>query len=118
MSKRIIALITAVSMTVLCIAACGDDKTSETAETSVIETVEETPAAETTAETEELPALTETQAPAESSEDNADGIPQPGDTYNGHTVDHTEDQPNCDDGSHGTIWIFYTDCEDIDYIEY
>ena len=118
MSKRIIAMITAVFMAAFMFAACGDDKTAETSETSVLETVAETTAAETSAETEETAAVTETEAPAETSEETGDGIPQPGDTYNGHTVDHTEDQPNCDDGSHGTIWIFYTDCDDIDYIEY
>ena len=101
MSKRIIASITLISVMALGFAACGD----KTAETSA----EETTAAETTA--------AETSA-AETSAENSDGIPQPGDTYNGHTVDHTEDQPNCDDGSHGTIWIFYTDSSDIDYIEY
>ena len=117
MSKRIIALITLVSVSALCMAGCGD-KTAETsaaetsaAATTVVESAEQT-AAETAAET------TVEETAAETSSENADGIPQPGDTYNGHTVEHTEDQPNCDDGSHGTIWIFYTDSSDIDYIEY
>ena len=105
MNKRIIAVITAVLMTAAIFTACGD-KPAETSETTV-QTSAETTVAQTTVETV-----------AQTSAQNEGGIPQPGDTYNGHTVDHTEDQPNCDDGSHGTIWIFYTDSDTIDYIEY
>ena len=117
MSKRIIAIITVIGITALSFAACGNDTAETSAEETTVETVVETTAeaSETAAETE---APVETEAPAETSAENADGIPQPGDTYNGHTVDHTEDQPNCDDGSHGTIWVFYTDSEEIDFIEY
>lgn len=104
MSKRIIASITLISVMALGFAACGDKTAETSAEETTASSVSETTIAETTA--------------AETSAENSDGIPQPGDTYNGHTVDHTEDQPNCDDGSHGTIWIFYTDSSDIDYIEY
>ena len=106
MSKRIIAVITAVIMTAAIFTACGD-KTTETSAAETAAPVVETTVAETSEET-----VAETSAQEEG------GIPQPGDTYNGHTVDHTEDQPNCDDGSHGTIWIFYTDSDAIDYIEY
>ncbi len=107
MNRKIISIITAVVMTAAVFTACTD----KTPETSAVATEETTVAS--VAETEAV----ETSA-VETSAENADGIPQPGDTYNGHTVDHTEDQPNCDDGSHGTIWIFYTDSESIDYIEY
>lgn len=105
MSKRIIAVVTAVIMTAAVFTACTDRKPAETS--AVETTVEETVATQTT----------ETSA-AQTSAQEEGGIPQPGDTYNGHIVDHTEDQPNCDDGSHGTIWIFYTDVDTIDYIEY
>ena len=105
MNKRIIAVITAVLMTTSIFAACGD----KTAETSAVAT---TVAATTAAETTVAETVAETSAQEEG------GIPQPGDTYNGHIVDHTEDQPDCDDGSHGTIWVFYTDSDTIDYIEY
>ncbi len=114
MSKRIIASITLISVMAFGFAACGDKTAETSAEETTASSVSETTIAETTAvET----TAAETSA-AETSAENSDGIPQPGDTYNGHTVDHTEDQPNCDDGSHGTIWIFYTDSSDIDYIEY
>lgn len=114
MSKRIIASITLISVMALGFAACGDKTAETSAEETTASSVSETAIAETTAaET----TVAETSL-AETSAENSDGIPQPGDTYNGHTVDHTEDQPNCDDGSHGTIWIFYTDSSDIDYIEY
>ena len=116
MSKRIIALITMVSVAAFGFAGCTD-KTAETSseETSaaVTEAAAEITAAETTVET----TAAETTA-AETTESESDGIPQPGDTYNGHTVDHTEDQPDCDDSSHGTIWIFYTDSDVIDFITY
>ena len=113
MSKRIISIITVLSMTALCFAACGGEKPAETSaeETSATAAaIVETQAAEVT-ETTEVQAAETTQA-------ESGAIPQPGDIYNGHTVDHTEDQPDCDDASHGTVWIFYTDCEDIDYITY
>ena len=110
MKKRIITVITAVAMTAAVFTACTDKKPAETSE-AVAET---TVAVEQTQETE----VTAAETVAETSAEDSDGIPQPGDTYNGHTVDHTEDQPNCDDGSHGTIWIFYTDSDAIDYIEY
>lgn len=116
MSKRIIALITMVSVAAFGFAGCGD-KTAETSseETSATtEAVVETTAAETTAV--ETSAVETTSV--ETTEAESDGIPQPGDTYNGHTVDHTEDQPDCDDSSHGTIWIFYTDSDVIDFITY
>ena len=110
MNKRIIAVITAFVMSAAVFTACTDKESTETSEaaeqTAVVETTQET-AVETAEETV-----------VETSSGNSDGIPQPGDTYNGHTVDHTEDQPDCDDSSHGTIWIFYTDSEDIDYITY
>lgn len=115
MSKRIIAIVTVIGITALCFAGCGDQNTTETSvEETVVETTVETSVAET-----EVPVETEvSETAAETTAEDTDGIPQPGDTYNGHTVDHTEDQPNCDDGSHGTIWVFYTDSEDIDYIVY
>jgi len=105
MNKRIIAVITSVLMTGAIFTACGD----KPAETS---------AATTAAVVETTVAATVEETVAETSTQNEGGIPQPGDTYNGHTVDHTEDQPNCDDGSHGTVWICYTDSDVIDYIEY
>ena len=114
MSKRIIALITVVCVATLGFAGCTD----KTPETSASETAVVTAAAETSASEETAAETSASETAAETSAENSDGIPQPGDTYNGHTVDHTEDQPNCDDGSHGTIWIFYTDSSDIDYIEY
>lgn len=110
MKKRIITAITAVAMTAAVFTACTDKKPAETSEAAAETTV----AVEQTQETE----VTAAETVAETSAEDSDGIPQPGDTYNGHTVDHTEDQPDCDDGSHGTIWIFYTDSEDIDYITY
>lgn len=112
MSKRIIAVITAFVMTAAVFTACTDKESSETSES-----VEQTTAVETS---EEAAVASETvsETATQTSAQDSDGIPQPGDTYNGHTVDHTEDQPDCDDSSHGTIWIFYTDSEDIDYITY
>lgn len=114
MKRRIIFIIATTLIAAACFAGCGDKKPAETSEesetvavTETQETVVETEAAETT--------VIETEAIEETS---SNGIPQPGDIYNGHTVDHTEDQPDCDDGSHGTIWVFYTDSEDVDFIEY
>lgn len=112
MNKRIIAVITAFVMTAAVFTACTDKESAETSE-SVIETTVAQAPQETVVAVE-----TSAEPAAETSAQNSDGIPQPGDTYNGHTVDHTEDQPDCDDSSHGTIWIFYTDSEDIDYITY
>ena len=132
MKRRIIAVVVATMMAASIVAGCGDEKTSETAETSIEETeeaaqttVEETEVEETEAtevvveetEAEETEA-TETEESEVTPVDHDNTIPQPGDTYNGHTVDHTEDQPNCGDSSHGTIFIFYTDSEDIDFVEY
>lgn len=112
MKKRIIIAITASMIAAACFAGCTDKTVTESSQTeapeTAVTTVEETAAAETV-EASETAATEQSQA---------DGIPQPGDTYNGHTVDHTEDQPNCDDGSHGTIWVFYTDSDDVDFIEY
>lgn len=116
MSKRIIALITMVSVAAIGFAGCTD-KTAETSSeetTATTAAAAETTAAETTAA--ETTAAETTAAEITAAE--TDGIPQPGDTYNGHTVDHTEDQPDCDDSSHGTIWIFYTDSDVIDFITY
>lgn len=110
MKKRIITAITAVAMTAAVFTACTDKKPAETSEAAAETTV----AVEQSEESE----ATVEETVAETSAEDSDGIPQPGDTYNGHTVDHTEDQPDCDDSSHGTIWIFYTDSEDIDYITY
>ena len=126
MNRRIILLMTTVVIAAACFAGCTDKKTSDSApdasafETAVIsETTEDEslPEESESSQASETAAETTYQVP-ETVESEDDGIPQPGDTYNGHTVDHTEDQPNCDDGSHGTIWIFYTDSDDIDYIEY
>ena len=114
MKKKIIAVITAVAVTAAVITACGDKKPAETSE----QTVEETTVAVTETEEPVMTIETIAETVVETSEQDEGGIPQPGDTYNGHTVDHTEDQPNCDDASHGTIWIFYTDSDAIDYIEY
>jgi|GEM_PF-1708723 len=123
MNKKIIAVLTATAFSLAVLSACTDKETSESeAETEAVTTeavAEETEAEETEseiAETEVAETEASEETTAETEEDS--GIPGPGDIYNGHTVDHTEDQPNCDDGSHGTIFIFYTDSEDIDYIEY
>ena len=110
MKKRIIIAVMASLIAVACFAACTDKTVTETSEQTVAETsaVEQSQAAD----------VSESVESSEASQTEGNAIPQPGDTYNGHTVDHTEDQPNCDDGSHGTIWVFYTDCDDVDYIEY
>ena len=114
MSKRIITIITAAVMVAAVFTACTDKEPAETSEQAAQETTVETTAEQTEATDITVETVAETAAETQ----NSDGIPQPGDTYNGHTVDHTEDQPDCDDASHGTVWIFYTDCEDIDYIIY
>ena len=101
--KKALSLLAAAAVLTGTVSGCSG-KTQETSESS----------AETSVTAEE----TVEETVAETSAHEEGGIPQPGDTYNGHTVDHTEDQPNCDDGSHGTIWIFYTDSDAIDYIEY
>ena len=123
MKKKTIIITVAVAAA-LCLAGCGGKKqdlsTESSEEQSVAETtVEET---ETSQETEEsAPSdteVTETSEEVHGEIENPGQVPQPGDIFNGHTVDHTEDQPDCDDGSHGTIWIFYTDIDDIDYYVY
>ena len=110
MKKRIVLLVATTLIAASCFAGCTDKKPAETSE-QTNEVVETEQIIETTQTT-----VVETSAVQPSEE--ASGIPQPGDTYNGHTVDHTEDQPNCDDPNHGTIWIFYTDIDQVDYIEY
>lgn len=133
MKKRIIAAVVATMMVTSLVAGCGDEAVVETSEeTTVVETevVEETEAVVETEEVEETEAVVETtveeteveETEVEESEvnpvDHENTIPQAGDTYNGHVVDHTEDQPNCGDSSHGTIFIFYVDSDDIDFVEY
>ncbi len=115
MKKRIVLLVATTLIAASCFAGCTDKKPAETSEQTneVVET--------SAFETEQIIETTQTtfvETSAVQPSEEASGIPQPGDTYNGHTVDHTEDQPNCDDPNHGTIWIFYTDIDQVDYIEY